>query len=152
MKNFIFKINRALVAEKKLFLILVACLMIAFVSCEQITEVTNPSITDDDSTTIEQPSPIKGKWECLMNGVKITFDFGNNEVEYVFYLESLNATATYNGTYTIEENDITINFTSLTTKNSSGIHFTIPERMPKDAILVDDSTIQYAEYTFKRKK
>ena len=34
MKNFIFKINRALVAEKKLFLILAACVAIVFTSCE----------------------------------------------------------------------------------------------------------------------
>lgn len=34
MKNFIFKINRALVAEKKLFFILAACVAIVFTSCE----------------------------------------------------------------------------------------------------------------------
>lgn len=118
----------------KLFFILAAAMMFAFVSCER---------------AIEQ-SPIKGVWKCQLNGGQMTLDYGDHNVKYTCYTEIFNATAVYEGTYTIKDNEITHEFTSLTTKNSSKISYYSPDELPKEALLQDANTIIYMDYSYKR--
>lgn len=98
----------------------------------------------------EGASSIKGIWKCQLNGVEMTLDFGYRKVEYTCYTELYDATGTYEGTYAISGNDINIEFTSLTKKNSSKIEYTAPVDMPKEAVLKDTNTILYINQTFKR--
>ena len=81
----------------------------------------------------------------------MSLTFGDSNVEYEYCIEAMAATALYKGTYTIKDSDITIIFTSLTTKNSSKVTYTNPADMSKEATLVDASTIVYLDYTFTRK-
>lgn len=118
---------------KKLFFIL--AMVLTLVSCERSAEV----------------SPIKGVWKCQLNGTQMTLDYGDRDVTYKCYIQQHNATAIYEGTYTIKGNEITQVFTSLTTKNSSKVEFYSPEKMPKEATLKDNNTIIYMDYPFKRK-
>lgn len=122
--------------KKILLFISVFVLSVSFLSCER--QNLNPSFI----------SPIKGIWECKLNGMEMTLDFGNNDVEYYVHTDFRNASATYQGTYTIKDNNITLEFTSLTTKNSSKIDYIQPEDMPKEAVLNGESTIIYSNYTF----
>lgn len=119
---------------KHLSFIFAAAIMFAFVSCER---------------AIEQ-SPIKGVWKCQLNGGQMTLDYGDHNVKYTCYTEIFNATATYEGTYTIKGNEITHEFTFLTTKNSSKISYYSPDQLPKDALLQDANTIIYMDYSYKR--
>ena len=119
---------------KRLFIILAAAIMFAFVSCER---------------AIEQ-SPIKGVWKCQLNGGQMTLEYGDHNVKYTYYIEFYNATAIYEGTYTIKGNEITHEFTSLTTKNSSKIEYYSPDKMPKEALLQDANTIIYMDNSYKR--
>ena len=124
---------------KKLFTLFIGCMMIAcFVSCER-------------SSKNSEVSPIKGVWECQLNGTKMTLTFGNSDVEYYTYIEAFDASATYKGTYSIEDTNITLEFTSLKTKNSSGIEYYAPDKMPKEAVLKDENTIVYIENLYIRK-
>lgn len=124
---------------KKFSQILVACVMLTtFISCERYTSV-------------DKQSPIKGVWECPIDGLPMTLTFGDHEVEYKLYIEFFKATAIYNGTYTIKEKNITIDFTSLSTKNSSQIEYKSPENMPKEAVLKDENTILYMDNIYTRK-
>ena len=125
--------------KKRVLFILVFVINVSFLSCER--QNLNPSFV----------SPIKGIWECKLNGMDMTLDFGNNDVEYYVHTDFRDASAIYQGTYTIQDNDITLEFTSLTTKNSSKIDYKQPEEMPKEAVLNGDSTIIYTNYTFTRK-
>ena len=118
----------------KLFTLLAAAIMFAFVSCER---------------AIEQ-SPIKGVWKCQLNGGQMTLEYGERSVKYTSYAEFYNATAVYDGTYTIKGNEITQEFTSLTTKNSSKISYYSPDQLPKDALLQDANTIIYMNYSYTR--
>ena len=122
--------------KKILLFISVFVLSVSFLSCER--QNLNPSFI----------SPIKGIWECKFNGMEMNLDFGNNDVEYYVHTDFRNASATYQGTYTIKDNNITLEFTSLTTKNSSKIDYIQPEDMPKEAVLNGESTIIYSNYTF----
>ena len=137
---------------KRLYQFLLVCVMIIFfISCERSAgggEEPTPTV---EQTTNVQSSPIKGIWECQLNGVKMTFNFGDSNVEYKYYIELYNATATYKGTYTIQNNNISLEFTSLTTKNSSGIEYYAPDKMPKEAELKDEKTILYIDNIYKRK-
>lgn len=148
---------------KQLFVLLVTCLMLIFTSCERPTEIYNPATTSDepsvgkDSLTMgdksspdEDQSPIKGVWKYLLKGIQMTLEFGDKDVTYKCYTEMYNATAIYKGIYTIDANDITLEFNSLEKKNSSKIEYTSPDKMPKDAELKDENTIIYLGYTFKR--
>lgn len=119
----------------KRFLVILVAAILTFISCERGSE----------------PSPIKGEWVCDLNGVQMTLEYGNRDVKYTYYIDLYDATAIYKGTYTIKDNVITHEFTSLTTKNSSKIGYYDLEKMPKEAILKDDSTIIYMDYTFTRK-
>lgn len=80
----------------------------------------------------------------------MTLDYGDHNVKYECYLEYYKATAIYNGTYTIKDNVINHEFTSLTTKNSSRIEYTSPEKKPKEAILQDEKTIIYMDNLYTR--
>lgn len=148
---------------KQLFVLLVTCLMLIFTSCERPTEICNPATTSDEPSvgedsltmgdepsTAQEQSPIKGIWKCLLDGMPMTLDFGDKDVIYKCYIEMYNATAIYNGIYSIDANDITLEFKSLEKKNSSKIEYTSPDKMPKDAELKDENTIIYLDYTFKR--
>ena len=134
---------------KKLFILIFASMM-TFISCERPTEIDNPTTTSDDPSIVEKQSPIKGIWECLLNGMQMTLEFGDKEVMYKCYTEMYNATAIYKGIYTIDANNITLKFNSLEKTNSSKIEYTSPDKMPKDAELKDKNTIIYLDYTFKR--
>lgn len=130
---------------RKPFLLLIVCLMMTtFVSCERPSDAEEPSITRDEQ------SPIKGVWKCQLNGGQMTLDYGDHNVKYTCYTEIFNATAIYEGTYTIKGNEITHEFTSLTTKNSSKIEYYSPDKMPKEALLQDANTIIYMNYSYKR--
>lgn len=130
---------------RKPFLLLIVCLMMTtFVSCERPSDAEEPSITRDEQ------SPIKGVWKCQLNGGQMTLDYGDHNVKYTCYTEIFNATAIYEGTYTIKGNEITHEFTSLTTKNSSKIEYYSPDKMPKEALLQDANTIIYMDYSYKR--
>lgn len=118
----------------KLLLSLAATILIC-ISCERQVEV----------------SPIKGVWECQMNGATMTLEYGNRDVKYICYTELFDATAIYKGTYTIQGNEIQQEFTSLTKKNSSKIEYYSPEEMPKEAVQKGNDTIIYMDYTFVRK-
>lgn len=144
---------------KRLFIILVAGMLFAFISCERASDVSMPETpetpetpeeTGDTIPTIEEQSPIKGVWKYNTNGLRITLDYGDDDVKLTYYLDFYNATAIYDGTYMIEDSVITHHFTSLTTKNSSKIGYYSPENMPKEATLEDDNTIIYINYSFKR--
>lgn len=143
----------------------VGVMMVAFNSCERPAEIVNPTTTEedmtedededstedgDDTTEDEEPSPIKGLWEYTVKGLQMTLDFGDKEVEYKCHTDLYDATATYKGTYTIEDNDITIEFTSLTS-NTTHFQYLSPEEMPKEAELKDESTILYIDQIFTRK-
>ena len=124
---------------KKLFSLFIGCMMIAsFVSCER-------------SSKNSEVSPIKGVWECQLNRAKMTLTFGDSDVEYYTYIEGLDASAIYQGKYTIQANNITLEFTSLKTKNSSGIEYYAPDKMPKEAVLKDENTIIYIDKQYIRK-
>lgn len=131
---------------RKPFLLLIVCLMMTtFVSCERPSDAEEPSITRDEQ------SPIKGIWECQLNGVKMTFVFSDDKVEYKYYIERFNASAIYKGAYTIKDSDITLEFRSISTQNSSGIEYYAPEKMPKGAIFKDENTIIYIDNSYTRK-
>lgn len=119
---------------KKLFILLAAAMILTFISCERNDE----------------QSPIKGVWKCQLNGGEMTLEYGEHSVKYTSYAEFFNATAIYEGTYTIKGNEIIHEFTSLKTKNSSKITYYSPEEMPKEAILKDNNTIVYLDYSFTR--
>lgn len=130
---------------RKPFLLLIVCLMMTtFVSCERPSDAEEPSITRNEQ------SPIKGVWKCQLNGGQMTLDYGDHNVKYTCYTEIFNATAIYEGTYTIKGNEITHEFTFLTTKNSSKIEYFSPDQLPKDALLQDANTIIYMDYSYKR--
>ena len=82
----------------------------------------------------------------------MTLDFWDKDVTYKCYLEMYNATTIYKGKYTIDTNDITLEFNSLEKKNSSKIEYTSPDKIPKDAELKDKNTIIYLDYTLKRQQ
>lgn len=151
---------------KKILSFFFICVIVAsFSSCERATEITKPATTtteepavvesdstavDDDTTTPPvQPSPIKGLWEYKVSGLQMTLDFGDTKVEYKCHTDLIEATATYKGTYTIEDNDITLEFYSLTS-TSSKVNFYAPEDLQKNAILKDENTIVYIDKEYKR--
>ena len=153
---------------KKILIFFFACVMlVAFNACERPGEVEEPEVEeeeleedededdstedDDDSNTTEQPSPIKGVWEFSVTGLQMTLDFGDKEVVYKCHTDLIEATAIYKGTYTIEENDITLEFTSLKTSTNK-VGFYAPEDLPKDAVLKDEKTIVYIEKSYIRKE
>lgn len=119
---------------KRLFIFWAVCMILTFVSCKRTSEI----------------SPIKGVWTCQLNGARMTLDYGNINVKYTCYTEYFDATAIYEGTYSINGNEITHEFTSLKTKNSSGIEYYSPEKMPKEAVLKDPNTIFYIDNTYTR--
>lgn len=119
---------------RKVFTLLVTALLLTFISCERSLDI----------------SPIKGVWKYQLNGGEMTLEYGDHNVKYKCHLEYYKATAIYEGTYTIKDNEITHEFTSLTTKNSSRIEYTSPEKMPKEAVLQDENTIIYMDYLFTR--
>ena len=135
---------------KKLFLLFAAAMMFTFISCERHSEIDNPA-TGDNPSIVEEQSPIKGIWECQLNGVKMTFVFSDDKVEYKYYIERFNASAIYKGAYTIKDSDITLEFRSISTQNSSGIEYYAPEKMPKEAIFKDENTIIYIDNSYTRK-
>lgn len=130
---------------KRLFIILAAAMMFTFISCERPSDAEEPSITRDEQ------SPIKGVWKCQLDGGQMTLEYGDHNVKYTYYIEFYNATAIYEGTYTIKGNEITHEFTSLTTKNSSKIEYYSPDKMPKEALLQDANTIIYMDNSYTRK-
>jgi hypothetical protein len=134
---------------KRLFIILAAAMMFTFISCEHHSGIDTQA-TDDNPSIVEEQSPIKGIWKCNMNGMQMTLDYGDHNVKYTCYIEFYKATAIYEGTYTINGNEITHEFTSLTTKNSSKISYYSPDELPKDALLQDANTIIYMDYSYKR--
>lgn len=152
---------------KKILIFIFACVMlVSFNSCERSAEVEEPATeeeeleedededdsTEDDSTTPPvQQSPIKGLWEYKVTGMVMTLDFGDEEVEYRCHTDLYDALAIYKGTYTIEDKDITLEFTSLTSKPSN-VDFYAPEDLPKDAVLKDEKTIVYIEKSYIRKE
>lgn len=145
---------------KKIWLFFFACVMVAaFCSCEQKGVVENPpepAVVEEtegveDSTTTVQPSPIKGLWEYKITGMVMTFNFGEKDVEYRCHTDLMNATAIYKGTYSIKDNDITLEFTSLTSKPSN-VKFTSPEDLPKEAVRKDEKTIVYIDNSYIRKE
>ena len=115
-------------------LVLVCLAACSFQSCERSSDI----------------SPIKGVWKYQLNGGEMTLEYGDHNVKYKCHLEYYKATAFYEGTYTIKDNVINHEFTSLTTKNSSRIEYYSPERMPKEAVLQDENTIIYMDYLFTR--
>ena len=151
---------------KHLSFILAAAMMFTFISCERPADIdsqdtqetpttpTTPTTpeTGDTIPIIEEQSPIKGIWKCQLNGGQMTLEYGDRSVKYTCYTEIFNATAVYEGTYTIKDNEITHKFTSLTTKNSSKITYYSPDQLPKEALLQDANTIVYMDYSFTREK
>ena len=140
---------------KRLFLILAAAMMFAFRSCERPADVNTPAATTPPTTSdtipiIEEQSPIKGVWKCQLNEGEMTLEYGERSIKYTCYYEFYNATAIYEGTYTIKGNNITQEFTSLKTKNSSKIEYYSPDQLPKEALLQGVSTIIYMDYSYKR--
>lgn len=135
---------------KKLFTLLVASILFVFISCERHSDIAAPA-TGDNPSVVEEQSPIKGIWECQLDGVKMTFVFSDDKVEYKYYIERFNASAIYKGAYTIKDSDITLEFRSISTKNSSGIEYYAPEKMPKEAIFKDENTIIYIDNSYTRK-
>lgn len=140
---------------KRLFIILAAAMMFTFISCERPADVDTPETpatpeTGDTIPTIEEQSPIKGVWKCQLDGGQMTLEYGDHNVKYTYYIEFYSATAIYEGTYTIKGNEITHEFTSLTTKNSSKIEYYSPDKMPKEALLQDANTIIYMDNSYKR--
>lgn len=143
---------------KKSFTLFAVAIMFAFVSCERPADVDTPeppatTITPTTGDTIpvtEEQSPIKGVWKCQLNGGQMTLEYGQRSVKYTSYAEFFNATAIYEGTYAIKGNEITHEFTSLTTKNSSKITYYSPDKLPKEALLKDNNTIVYLDYSFTR--
>lgn len=133
----------------KFFTLLAAAMMIALISCERHSGI-DTSATDENTSIVEEQSPIKGVWKCHLNGGQMTLEYGERSVKYTSYAEFYNATAVYDGTYTIKGNEITHEFTSLTTKNSSKISYYSPDQLPKDALLQDTNTIIYMDYSYKR--
>ena len=133
----------------KFFTLLTAAMMIALISCERHSGI-DTSATDDNPSVVEEQSQIKGVWKCQLSGVQMTLDYGNRSVKYTYYIELYNATAIYEGTYAIQDNEITHEFTSLTTKNSSKIEYYSPDQLPKDALLQDANTIIYMDNSYKR--
>lgn len=134
---------------KKLFTLLVASILFVFISCERHSDIAAPA-TGDNPSVVEEQSPIKGVWKCQLNGGQMTLEYGDRSVKYTSYAEFYNATAVYEGTYTINGNEITHEFTSLTKKNSSKIEYYSPDKMPKEALLQDASTIIYMDNSYKR--
>ena len=143
---------------KKLFTFVVVAMIFAFISCERPADVDTPetsetpaaSETGDTIPAIEEQSPIKGIWKCNMNGVQMKLEYGESNVKYTYYIELYKATAIYEGTYAINGNEITHEFTSLTKKNSSKIEYYSPDKMPKEALLQDANTIIYMDNSYKR--
>lgn len=141
---------------RKPFLLLIVCLMMTtFVSCEHPADVNTPATpstpaTDDNPSIVEEQSPIMGVWKCQLNGMQMTLEYGDYNVKYTCYIEFYNAIAIYEGTYTIKENEITHEFTSLTKKNSSKIEYYSPDKMPKEALLQDANTIIYMDNSYTR--
>lgn len=135
--------------KKQFFTFLVVAMMFAFISCEHPADIDNQA-TDDNPSGVEEQSQIKGVWKCQLSGVQMTLDYGNRSVKYTYYIELYNATAIYEGTYAIQDNEITHEFTSLTTKNSSKIEYYSPDQLPKDALLQDANTIVYMDNSYKR--
>ena len=80
----------------------------------------------------------------------MTLEYGDRNVKYTSYAEFYSATAIYEGTYTIKGNEITHEFTSLTTKNSSKIEYYSPDQLPKEALLQDANTIIYMDNSYSR--
>lgn len=124
--------------KRTLFIILPFVMLIAFISCERPNS--------------GEKSPVKGKWESRQSGATMTLDFGDKSVEYTFYMDLFESTVIYYGTYEITDSIIDINFSDLSTKNSSGISYTNPADMPTKAILHYDNTIEYIDYIFYRHK
>ena len=135
---------------KKLFTLFVASMILTFISCERSAGIDTPATVDDKSSQSEETSPIKGVWRCQLNGVQMTLDYGDCDVKYTCYTELFDATAIYIGTYTIKENEIKHEFISLTKKNSSGVEYYSPDKMPKEAVLKDDNKILYMDNLYTR--
>lgn len=123
---------------------------ISCISCERSAGIDTPATVDDKSSLSEETSPIKGVWRCQLNGVQMTLDYGDCDVKYTCYTELFDATAIYIGTYTIKENEIKHEFISLTKKNSSGVEYYSPDKMPKEAVLRDDNKILYMGNLYTR--
>lgn len=134
---------------RKVFTLLVTTLLLTFISCERHSSVA-PKSAGEDSAKIEEQSPIKGFWKYQLNRGEMTLEYGDHNVKYRCYVEIFDATAIYEGTYTIKDKVINHEFTSLTTKNSSRIEYYSLEKMPKEAILQDENTIIYMDYLFTR--
>ena len=128
----------------RIFICLLSAVLF-LVSCE---EHNTPTWEGSSSITVEQ-SPIKGVWKCQLNGMQTTLDYGDYTVKNKYHTDLFNATAVYEGTYTIKDNVITHEFTSLT-KNSSRVQYVSPAEMPKEAVLQDENTIIYMHYSYKR--
>jgi hypothetical protein len=137
---------------KKFFILLATAMTFAFISCERPADVDTPltPTIGDTIPIVEEQSPIKGVWKSQQNGLQMTLEYGERNVKFTYYLEYYNATAIYEGTYTITDNEITHEFTSLTKKNSSKIEYYSPEKMPKEAVLQDANTIIYMDNSYKR--
>ena len=119
-------------------LLVVGLMLLTFASCERVGE----------------PSPIKGVWEYEDKYFSMTFKFGEKEVEYTQNYDYYGGQAIYFGTYTINDNIITLNFNSIKSKKTTQpkIIYEEPEDMPKEAIIKDSTTISYLDCIFKRKK
>lgn len=124
-------------------------MMFAFISCEHPADIANQA-TDENPSVVEEQSQIEGVWKCQLDGGEMTLEYGERSVKFTSYAEFFNSTAVYEGTYTIKGNEITHEFTSLTTKNSSKISYYSPDQLPKDALLQDTNTIIYMDYSYKR--
>ncbi len=149
---------------KRLFFILTVAMMFTFISCERPADIDTPETpekpetpetpatpeTGDTIPTIEEQSPIKGVWKCHLNGMQMKLEYGESNVKYTYYIEFYKAAAIYEGTYAINGNEITHEFTSLTKKNSSKIEYYSPDKMPKEALLQDANTIIYMDNSYKR--
>ena len=142
-------VGKRIIYMKKLFTPLAVSILLTFISCERHSNVT-PQSAGEDISIIDEQSPINGVWKYQLNGGEMTLEYGDHNVKYRCYVEIFDATAIYEGTYTIKDNEITHEFTSLTTKNSSRIEYTSPEKMPKEAVLQDENTIIYMDYLFTR--
>ena len=58
---------------QKLFQFFLACVMaITFISCERSAGGGEEPTPTEDTTPTVQPSPIKGVWECQLNGVHMS--------------------------------------------------------------------------------
>ena len=135
---------------KKLFTLFVASMIRTFISCERSDGIDTPATVDDKSSQSEETSPIKGVWRCQLNGVQMTLDYGDCDVKYMYYIELFDATAIYKGTYIIKGNEIKHEFISLKKKNSSGVEYYSPDKMPKEAVLKDDNKILYMDNLYTR--